>query len=121
MSVKFYDNDGNEITLLVETFEEMQRQINKWGVQNHKSYTPFDVIRHLGGDSLSNAVCENSKIVTDIKAEMRSVSYLDIFLEEVMEAREEAINGDLENLQIELIQCAAVALSWIECIRRNRH
>lgn len=109
------------MSVLDEVYDEMQKQINKWGVQDHKSYTMYDVISQLGGVNMSNDICYQSKFLTDVKAAMGSVSYLDIFLEEVMEAREEAINGDLEKLQIELIQCAAVALSWIECIRRNNH
>lgn len=109
------------MSVLDEVRDEMQKQINKWGVQDHKSHTHHDIIYHLGGEQASRVACAHSKTVTDVKASVGSVSYLDIFLEEVMEAREEAIHGDLENLQIELIQCAAVALSWIECIRRNKH
>lgn len=109
------------MTILNEVYDEMQKQINKWGVQDHKSHTNNDIIFELGGEHVSNLICHQSKFLTDVKAAMDYVSYLDIFLEEVMEAREEAIHGDLENLQIELIQCAAVALSWVECIRRNNH
>lgn len=109
------------MSVLDEVRDEMWRQLTKWGIQDHKSYTMYDVISQLGGVNMSNDICYQSKFLTDVKAAMGNVSYLDIFLEEVMEARDEAMFGDLENLQIELIQCAAVALSWVECIRRNNH
>lgn len=93
---------------------EMQRQINKWGQQNHPSYTAWDV---LGKDTPLSA--DMAKTICDAKARAGLVSWTDIFLEEVFEAIEEAKAGDLEKLRTELIQCAAVAVSWAESIDRN--
>lgn len=93
---------------------EMQRQINKWGQQNHGSYTPSDVSTH--GAPIT---ADLAKLICDSKARAGVVSWTDIFLEEVFEAIEEAKGGDLEKLRTELIQCAAVAVSWAESIDRN--
>lgn len=99
---------------LDEVRGEMRRQINKWGQQNHDSYTPSDVTMH--GDPIT---ADLAKLICDSKARVGDVSWADIFLEEVFEAIEEAKSGDLEKLRTELIQCAAVAVSWAESIDRN--
>ena len=102
------------MSVLEEVGAEMSRQVSKWGQQNHKSFTTGDVI----GGTLR---ADFAKTVCDSKSRHGLVSWNDIFLEEVFEARDEAINGDLDKLRTELIQCAAVALSWVESIDRNKH
>lgn len=97
-----------------EVHGEMVRQVTKWGQQNHLSFTPGDVI---GGA----VTAELAKMVCDAKSKNGRVSWNDIFLEEVFEARDEAIAGNLDKLRTELIQCAAVAVSWAESIDRNKH
>lgn len=97
--------------------DEMTRQVAKWGEQNHPSMWGFDVI-----DSFPHACAEDAKYVCDSivnGTESGVLSWTDIFLEEVLEAREEAKLRNLEALKEELIQCAAVALSWVESIERN--
>jgi ubiquinone/menaquinone biosynthesis C-methylase UbiE len=93
---------------------EMQRQVAKWGIQDHLSYTP-DTVFDVG---TSNA--DDAKRFCNRKATSGLVSWTDIFAEEVLEAIEEAKNGDLEKLDTELVQCIAVAQSWRESIKRNK-
>ncbi|MNC17034.1 hypothetical protein D3C75_648990 [compost metagenome] len=101
------------IGALAGVHAEMQRQVAKWGQQNHPSYTGNTIINEF--DTSAQA----AKDRCDEKAKRGDVSWTDIFLEEVMEAVEEAQNGDLEKLRTELVQCAAVAVSWAESIDRN--
>lgn len=103
--------------LLSRVAQEMQRQLGKWGEQNHASSYGYDVL-----DDVAHPTAQDAKDLCDglsagiIEGEL---SWTDIFLEEVLEAREEAVGGDMEALKEELIQCAAVALSWVESIERN--
>lgn len=94
---------------------EMARQIAKWGVQDHPSYTPATVFE------IGTAIAEDAKRFCDRKATSGIVSWTDIFAEEVLEAIEEAIKGDWEKLDTELVQCIAVAQSWRESLNRNKH
>lgn len=94
---------------------EMQRQVAKWGVQNHVSYTQAGVLA-------MNPVwfATQAKAICDRKASEGNVSWSDILLEEVFESIEEAEKGDLEKLDTELVQCIAVIQSWRESIKRNK-
>ena len=99
------------------TFEaqrEMERQVAKFGVQNWPMYRLYDVLLD------SNVSANYAKELVDDRAQHGDLSYTDILLEEVMEAIEEARAGKIENLRTELIQVAAVALSMVECIDRNK-
>ncbi|MND31793.1 hypothetical protein D3C80_223530 [compost metagenome] len=102
------------MSVIDEVGAEMSRQVAKWGIQNHSSYTRSDVSSH--GAPITAHL---AKRICDLKSDAGVVSWTDIFLEEVMEAVEEAQNGDLEKLRTELVQCAAVAVSWAESIDRN--
>lgn len=105
--------DQIESNALTEVADEMKRQLSKWGEQNHPSYT--------NGDAVGGGVnADMAKLVCESKATHGRLSWNDIFLEEVFEARDEAIAGDLDKLRTELIQCAAVAVSWAESIDRNK-
>lgn len=100
--------------VLEEVFKEMEAQVNKWGEQNHFSYTYPDVTQ------LEEVTADSAKMFCDSKMDIGSGSWTDIFLEEALEAVEEAKKGDLENLRMELIQVAAVATSWVMSIDRNK-
>lgn len=103
--------------LLNRVAQEMQRQLDKWGEQNHPSTYGYDVL-----DSVAHPTADDAKFMCDsITTGMEEgvLSWTDIFLEEVLEAREEAVGGNNEALIEELIQCAAVALSWVQSIQRN--
>lgn len=103
---------------LGEVQAEMQRQVAKWGVQEHVSYTMGALASSL---PLVEADGDYFKFHCDKKAENGTLSWLDIFLEEVFETADEAKKKDLAKVRAELIQCAAVAMSWVESIDRNGH
>lgn len=93
--------------------EEMRRQLDKWGIQNHPSYTSHSMAQFLGRQAdQMREICEN-------KHNIGRLSWTDILLEEVGEAMQEAVNGDIAKLRAELIQVAAVCGSWIASIDRN--
>lgn len=106
------------MSALDEVGAEMSRQVNKWGQQDHPSYTMGALSSNL---PLVEADGDYFKHHCDEKAKKGLVSWLDIFLEEVYEAVDEAKAGNLDKLRTELIQCAAVAVSWAESIDRNKH
>ena len=117
----YYENDQFELIKsqmfkrnnpIHEVHGEMVRQVTKWGQQNHPSFTL---------QTLNTPDSELAKLVCDNKSRLGCVSWTDIFLEEVYEAVDEAKAGNLDKLRTELIQCAAVALSWVESIDRNKH
>ena len=93
--------------------EEMRRQLDKWGIQNPPSYTSHSTAQFLARQSDQlRETCEN-------KHNIGRLSWTDILLEEVGEAMQEAVNGDIAKLRAELIQVAAVCGSWIASIDRN--
>jgi hypothetical protein len=112
---------------LEEVNDEMERQIDKWGVQEHESYSLPDVfaVRRAMGDKEANKIplTEHAKYICDLRLmEINGdCSWLDILNEEVLEARDEAIAGNSGPLREELIQVAAVALSWVGSIDRETH
>ena len=107
------------MSVIEEVKAEMKRQVDKWGVQNHPFYTDGNACEY----AQANGIILNgdvAKIVCDSKASYGNVSYFDILLEEVMEAADEGRFEDIEMARMELVQVAAVAISAIESIDRNR-
>lgn len=90
-----------------EVKEECDRQLEKWGVQNHKNGTGFQVYKDLANDC---------KKICDLRNKHSMERWNYILLEEVYEALAEE---DPEKLRKELIQCAAVIHTWIACIDRR--
>ncbi len=93
--------------VLEEVADERIRQVEKWGVQTRPDGT--------GGDIYKQAA-EVSKAHTDAAAADGSLTWVDILMEEVFEALAE---DDPVRLREELIQVAAVAVSWSEDIERK--
>ncbi|WOH20104.1 hypothetical protein IRJ34_07210 [Paenarthrobacter sp. GOM3] len=110
-----------------EILGERLRQHAKWGEQNHSNGTGPNEVPLIGlwyradaSDPLEDFdakdIATAAKASTDHAAKQGTLTYADIFLEEVFEALAE---GDPEKLRTELIQCAAVATAWIEKIARD--
>lgn len=99
--------------ILNEVHRERARQDQRWGEQNHHDVDP------VSGDVLhANAGLRaaNWKRVNDYRAEAGRLDWYGVLLEEVYEALAES---DPERLIEELTQVAAVAVCWIECIKRR--
>ncbi len=103
----------------LDIMEERRRQEAKWGEQNHPNADPA-VLK----DAV--ALCRFYKIPTEQEAkdtcEARAregkVTWADITLEEFSESFE-ALAQSEEVARTELVQLAAVVVSWIECIDRR--
>ena len=98
-----------------DVIAERRSQNAKWGEQNHVSVPPC---------SSGDAACEllgiptedDCKQRTDEYASGRHLTWADVLLEEFAEA----VAAPNEALRrAELVQVAAVAIAWIECIDRR--
>jgi hypothetical protein len=97
--------------------DERGRQHQKWGEQNHPDAVAFanqfTPLPRLVASSL------DARMVCDKRHEKGHGSWLDILIEEVAEAADEAYEGNVEALRTELVQVAAVAVAWVEAIDRR--
>ncbi|MBA7500890.1 hypothetical protein ES704_03652 [subsurface metagenome] len=78
-------------------WNERVKQDATWGKQNHNNEKWFTIIGEEVGE-IANAINEYNP--TGNKRKYTKIACL-------------------ENLEYELIQTAAVAIAWIECLRRN--
>lgn len=86
--------------------EERLRQFDKFGEQNCSDGTSLSA----GGSAFA------AKVVCERQAAAGTLTWRSILDEEVAEAFAET---DPEKLEAELIQVAAVAVAWVEAIRRR--
>lgn len=96
------------LNVITEVLDERGRQDAKWGEQNHPDGTG-GIIRRVEADEARKA-CQ-------LAAEDRTVTWRHIMAEEVAEALAEE---DPDKLATELVQVAAVAVAWVEAIRRGQ-
>lgn len=87
---------------------ERWRQDEKWGEQNHPDGT--------GPDAISIQLRETFRAMCDLEHGSGNGTWMSILREEAYEAFAES---DLEKLDAELVQVAAVCVAWIEAIRRR--
>jgi len=113
---------GQFHAVLTEVAAERARQEQKWGQQNHVDWTRTTATSDLAG-VWPGGVGPHFKWITDYKAagkEGHALGYFDILMEEVGEAHDEAREGNVSALREEVIQVAAVAVAWVECIDRRQ-
>lgn len=98
---------------------EVRRQFMKWGRQTHPCApegSPDDVAFELGMPTADVA-----KTACDMAAEEGRLTWAHILVEEVAEAIEAAtLDPDSDDVDVELIQVAAVAISWLRCRAERR-
>ncbi len=92
---------------LADVADELLRQVGTWGVQ----------ARPDGTSESNKPYADAAKEATDKAAENGTLTWADILSEEVLEAFSET---DHDALREELVQVAAVAISWAEDIDRRR-
>lgn len=101
-----------------EVMDERSRQDAKWGIQNHPDLPPFEEAHASPNAWFGLPSADDARDACEAAFKNGRGSYAHIFVEEVCEAIEAA--PDPVKLREELIQCAAVAVAWVECIdRRN--
>lgn len=96
------------IDLFTNLGKEIQRQRDLWGEQNHPDGT------NLAGDDRRAA---DAKLFNAVLVDINNLTWRDILIEEVFEVFAES---DPDKIQEELVQVAAVALSWAEAIERRK-
>lgn len=101
----FEEAPSNRVDVLAEVSRERDRQDVKWGPQQHSNGTSTE---YAWIADAYRAACQQANPVT----------WHDIFLEEVFEAMAEVDDDKIEH---ELIQAIAVAVHWVEDIRRRRN
>jgi hypothetical protein len=94
---------------LVNVLSETQRQVTKWGIQHHPDGT---------GGWIAEQRAASAKALTDRKADLGTVTWKDILDEEIQEAFAET---DPQALITELLQVAAVAVSWATDVQNRAH
>lgn len=105
---------SNTAGVVIEIIGERELQNTVWGEQNHPNGTGPDR-QLLGVLARYSNLRDVAKTQTDVRAAAGTVTFADIFLEEVFEALAES---DPARLRAELIQAAAVAAQWVEAIDR---
>jgi hypothetical protein len=100
--------------VLLEVLGERGKQDRKWGEQNHPDGTGPRV-------PFAGQLCYMEEAARSARLKCKANgpgedNWRDILLEEVFEAMAEA---DPAKLRAELLQVAAVAVNWIECIDRR--
>jgi len=101
------------VGVLQEVQHERERQNAKWGIQNHRDGT----CEGPGGAKAARQIAESAKSICNQFAKVNQVTWTHILTEEMMEAYAET---DAVKLRTELIQVAAVATQWVECIDRRQ-
>lgn len=94
--------------VLDEIAAERARQDAKWGQQNHPDGT--------AADEFNLMLVQQWKDLVDKNATEGESNWNNILFEEAYEA---AAETDPAKLRAELVQIAAVAVAWIECIDRR--
>lgn len=97
---------------------ERNKQDLKWGVQNHPSVP--NVARKNPNAFIGIPSADYLKARCDLAHAMDKDSWALILAEEFAEAIEACGEGHTTaDLRAELIQVAAVACAWVECLDRN--
>ncbi len=84
----------NTAEVLAQVAQERQRQIDKWGPQNHHPIEWLAILMEEVGEASKEGL----------------EAHFDKFY----------VNGSYERMKHELIQVAAVAVAMIECLDRNQ-
>lgn len=100
------------VSVIEEVVAERRRQDEKWGEQNHPDGPGYaaEYSYYYGPRA------EVERKQNDVLARKGRLHWAGILLEEVYEALAES---DPAKLREELIQVAAVAVAWVECIDRR--
>jgi len=113
------------MTIFDEVSAERLSQDTKWGLQNHPSVDPILMSRPGGctiermAEELEMPTANRAKWTTDTKFKRGDGSWADVLMEEFAEAVEAAVLGNTAELRKELVQVAAVAVAWIDCVDRG--
>lgn len=104
------DEWGNHtVSICNEVIDERAKQDAKWGEQTHGNQ------RNENTRAAAQKAADRYKRINDSRVAEDALTWDGVLLEEVYEAIAEA---DSVKLREELIQVAAVAVAWVQCIDR---
>lgn len=110
--VAAHEKAAQTVGVLQEVQQERERQNIKWGIQNH----PDGTCAGPNGAITAKQHADAARSVCDQMAKLGKLTWSHILTEELMEAYAET---EAPKLRKELIQVAAVATQWVECIDRR--
>ena len=105
-------HDDDIRATLCRVLEETQRQVAKWGIQHHPDGTGDDYVQGAA------AIADSYRATCDLAAAAGELTWRHIALEEFFEGLAEPSNS--EALEVELIQAAAVLVSWATDLHNRR-
>ena len=114
----------DQARVVIDVLTERVRQDCKWGVQEHPSVDKGLLSRPTSCSPLRMAeeyeipTADRAKALCQIAAERNACTWAHIAVEELCEAVEAGVTGDVECRE-ELVQLAAVVVAWIECLDRR--
>lgn len=108
-----YEHWEQQLSISGEIIAERDLQDARFGVQNH-----VDAIACSANVMQVVRECAQANCEADVA--LGTVNWVNILDEEIAEAFEQAALGDQARLREELVQVAAVAVAWIECIDRRK-
>lgn len=97
----------SSIRVIYQVEDEVENQRSQWGEQNHPDGTGTEEMKYAA--AIAKANCASGVRAGDL-------TWFDILTEEVLEAFAET---DPDRIREELIQVAAVAVTWAEAIDRR--
>jgi len=95
-------NITSTLHILADIVREREKQERKWGEQHHHDGTNPDAFKPLA---------DLARAKVDLATENDQLQWIDILIEETMEAYTEV---EWPKLRKELIQSAAVIVAWVE-------
>lgn len=101
---------------IAEILNERRRNLAKWGEQNYPSIQPVLVPRADACRLYGIPTEAEAKASVEAFAKRGALTWTDVLIEEFAEA---VAAPDETARRGELVQVAAVALAWIECIDRR--
>ena len=106
--------------VLAEVFEERLRQDDKWGEQNHPDFDRqvLDWSKPMIHDHYGILQAQYAKFNCDNAFRSGRPDWISVLIEEVSEVLD-CVDRPVSELRDELIQVAAVAVSWVEAIDRR--
>jgi hypothetical protein len=103
-------------TIYARIEKEVRRQVDLWGEQNHQDVTNGDVEYECSAREYYRNQADLLKMSNEYEDKAGVLTWETILLEEVYEALAES---DPEKVKNELVQAAAVIVTWINCIERR--
>lgn len=108
--------------VLADVDLELDAQDEKWGTGRDFPDAPIpeSACDSVGAIAAADRLERTMRAEVERKSANGTISWLDIFLEEMAEAATAATRGDVANLRVELVQVAALACQWAAALDKRQ-